>query len=577
MTVTYRSATNPSGASWSAGSHLIATPSGVAEHDLLFMVMQTTSDANFVIVPPFDWTALGGSGGGINGVDNLVVFYKEAGSSEPSSYDVLTVGSGIYGVGIFALYSSTGARLKIADFESQYNASSGNRVYPSVDFPSAGLLVCIGGGDSTAASTPPGTMTERWDITISSSKLYLMTGAVASAGASGTRTATGTAQISRCISIAIVEETPEPSNAVQFRWGNSAISGNASGGGNVTFSAPSHLGENDLLLLTLMMEDTRSVTFPAGFELVTADEINAGDEKFWVYQKTATISDIGATFDVAISGSGTVGYRGIAFAFYCIDGTPLEITSFSVKLEDGVEGGTSESLGATKDNSLYVVLVGRGSPTSVSYQLTDLTNTWKQIDSGGSGASRIALFASRLLETGASGTRTFEPSSSGLTEDHAIISLMIERLEVPAVITHDIYPSEGYYAVVYDGIDVTAYVQTGSLTAAVEQLAVLTLSMAEPQSEPGSTSWDIQLEGLLEKEIDDLLGMEALAPPDGPLKNLSIRYGAMDNGTLYSWEGDHGVGAFVGNYRIGPNTEFESIPFRASLRTSGQPTREVLT
>ena len=110
------------------------------------------------------------------------------------------------------------------------------------------------------------------------------------------------------------------------------------------------------------------------------------------------------------------------------------------------------------------------------------------------------------------------------------------------------------------------------LEGVTAQLEAQSLADDVPVEEPGGTLWRVTMEGLLGKQIDDWLGMDALSPP-ATFRDLLITVGEAGNATTYTWEGDADVGAFVENYRTGPNVQNGEIPFRAEIGTSGAPVR----
>ena len=49
--------------------------------------------------------------------------------------------------------------------------------------------------------------------------------------------------------------------------------------------------------------------------------------------------------------------------------------------------------------------------------------------------------------------------------------------------------------------------------------------------------------------------------------------GEAGGATTYTWTADDEIGAFVADYKVGPNVQFGEIPFKAEIGTSGQPVR----
>jgi hypothetical protein len=150
------------------------------------------------------------------------------------------------------------------------------------------------------------------------------------------------------------------------------------------------------------------------------------------------------------------------------------------------------------------------------------------------------------------------------------VSLLIEIYIPPP--TYRIYPSERYTSVVYNGTDITQYCRLGDLEGVTTPLDATSLADSFQTFVPGTTSWVVTIEGNLTKEIDDMLGKEALSPPS-TMRDLVITVGEATNSSTYTWTGDDEVGAFITNYKVGPNVQFGQIPFRAEIATSGAPVR----
>lgn len=151
------------------------------------------------------------AGSEITGTDNIRIYAKVAGGSEPATYDV-TFASGNGTVGMLALYSDTAAALFIDAVANQTNGS-GDRLWPSVTTTVVNsVLACFASLASSLGTTPTAGMDERYDGG-SDPRAYLMTDEIAAAGAVGTRTATGVASTSKCVAIAIAEVLTPPPDA----------------------------------------------------------------------------------------------------------------------------------------------------------------------------------------------------------------------------------------------------------------------------------------------------------------------------------------------------------------------------
>jgi len=550
VTIYVRAVTSPSGDS--SSPYTVNKPTGTLEGDFLLAAPNGVSEAIDQVLPPAGWYAV--RGGAINGNDNISAWHKVAGASEPSSYDFTSTSNTPVGIGILALYADAG-HINIDAVASQTNAS-GNRVFPSVTLSADGLVVCVGAVGSSLASTPPGGMDERWDTTISGNRAYCMTGAV-SAGDTGTITATGSTAISKCVTIGLIEAaTTYP--GVRYR---SQTNTGPSSSTSIGLVMPADIVVGDMLVAHLTLAADRTVTTPDGWEL-QASLATTGAMR--VYTKVAESGDAGATLTISFSGGSTTASLAVS-AWWSPEGHTLVIGDVQTSSTGAVSPITFPTATSTQDDAVLVMLTSKAQTTQ--YQLVNDRDMWKRYDFGAS-AIRTSMFSEYLLSVGVTGTRTAEPTSGTHAAD--MVSLIIERYVAPPI--NRIYPSEGYYTVIYDNHDVTGYCRVADLLGTVQQLDATSLADDGPVEEPGATTWKVTMDGWLTKEIDDWLGMDALRPP-ATFRDLVITMGESGNATTYTWEGDTEVGAFVENYRVGPNVQFGDIPFRAELGASGAPTR----
>lgn len=535
----------------------VGKPADVVEGDLLLLSVAVSTGA--VNIPLQDgWFLL--SQGSINGNDNIAVWVKLAGSSEPANYSVAVAASGTTGAAIAAFYSTTSQPLGITDVAFLNNtASSTNRTYPSVTFVVAGYWFCAGHHD-TFTSTPPAGFTEHFDTTISGSRLYGMSQAVTVAGATGTAAATGTAQVSKCVSIAIEEVAfvaPGP------RPRASVINASASVSSSIALTAPATILADDFLLLQLTTAASRTISDPAGWTPITPV---TGAGGIYAWYKIADGSEASATITVNFTGGSTT--MGLSLTpFFSPRGWEIALDSNSSGSFTAATSIVFPSVTVSAANSTLCVLVGRAHTTGFVPETGG--GMWRLFDSGASGC-RITLLMELMEDAGATGTRSLAWSSGTLACAGIVLALI--EIEPVAAILRRIYPSEGYYSVVYAGVDLTAYLKVGDLTGETEQLENTSLADDHPASEPGGTAWQISLGGPLTKVLDDLLGKDALGPP-ATMRDLIITIGETGNATTYTWTGTDAVGAFVAGYRVGPNVQFAEVPFRADLAVSGAPVR----
>lgn len=533
-------------------------PAGVQAGDLLLLAVGVISATANISQPPADWLLL--QEGSVNGARNISIWCKVAGASEPSTYAVTNAATQTHGLAILALYSDAAAELGIADSAWQYNTSSTNRTYPSVTTTIAnGYHVCMGhhGGFT---SVPAAGYTEHWDTTVTSSRLYCMSSALPGAGATGAINATGSAQDSRCVSVAVVE-TALVTACPRAR--DSATTGSQAATSSISVTAPASIQAGDFLLLQLTTAASRTVSDPAGWTALTG-VTGAGGIYGWY--KIADGSEASASITVDFTGGSTTMSLALT-PFFSPRNWDVQLDAQTAATLSSGTSVTFPSVTASAANATLCLLAGRAHTTA--FAPADNSDLWRYFDTGASSV-RLSLLVELLSDAGAAGTRAVA-WSSGSAACTAIVLTLIE-VEPVAAILRRIYPSEGYYSVVYAGVDLTEYLKVGDLTGETEQLDTTSLADDYPTSEPGATAWRISLGGPLTKALDDLLGKDALGPP-ATMRNLVITIGETGNATTYTWTGTSAVGAFVSNYRVGPNVQFGEVPFRADLAVSGAPVR----
>lgn len=235
----------------------ITKPAGILTGDLILLACQLSA----AIAPstfPSGFTLVTS----VTDTPGIFVYSRIADGSEASTL-TFTFASGEGIVDILVLYSDTSTPLVVDDSAAQHNASSTDREYPSVTTTvSNAYLACFGALTSNVGSTPPAGMTELVDNT-SGLRNYLMVGTVAGIGATGTRTATGTAAVGATATIAVVEDT-------NFAGADIVL-------GDVTLSAAGTVdivGEADIVL-GAVTSSAEGATPPAAPTSFTATAISA--------------------------------------------------------------------------------------------------------------------------------------------------------------------------------------------------------------------------------------------------------------------------------------------------------------
>jgi hypothetical protein len=137
----------------------------------------------------------------ITGANGIYVYTKLAGASEPANYEIYGQ-EGIESQGaISAIYSDIHASVAVkVDVVSSRTNASGDRVWDEVTTTVANTLLACFGSLENQDSAPHSGMDERYDT--GTARVYLMTQDIASAGATGSRTATGTSAASKCVAVA---------------------------------------------------------------------------------------------------------------------------------------------------------------------------------------------------------------------------------------------------------------------------------------------------------------------------------------------------------------------------------------
>lgn len=131
---------------------------------------------------------------------------------------------------------------------------------------------------------------------------------------------------------------------------------------------------------------------------------------------------------------------------------------------------------------------------------------------------------------------------------------------------------ESNYAVVYNGVDLTAYCTQADVEGLVREVEATNLASVGAESSPGSTDWTLKVSGLLEKSLDDVLGKDSIDPPS-TFRNLVVTIGPSGTRTTLTWTGSTTEGAFVQSYASQPTESTQLITWQGEIGISGGPTR----
>jgi hypothetical protein len=210
-----------------AVSITINKPASTAAGDLLVACINM-ADNTKTLSPPAGWTAIRNDiGGAGDSAVNAYSWRRVADGSEGASF-VFTVSSGS-GVLLGAIGRITGAHqtTPINANNGQVNDTSVNGTAPSVTTTSSDcLLIYWAAGQVQSLATPPGGMSEQWDVNGSTFGLFSsFEGATEdrpTAGATGSRANTWTATCDNGAQLIAI--TPAPPAVVSMAGGNVGLS-----------------------------------------------------------------------------------------------------------------------------------------------------------------------------------------------------------------------------------------------------------------------------------------------------------------------------------------------------------------
>lgn len=534
MTVTIRATTAPTAVTNTTFS--VNKPTGTLAGDLMLLMVYAANGSIPVPTLPAGWQQV--REGGVSDGDGVVVFYKVAGVSEGSSYTLTTTASQSLGLGMISLYGDTPLTIDTAAY--QVNSSSTNRTWPSVTASAAGLAVLVGALDQALTSTPPGSATEQWDVTISANKAYLMTAAVAAAGATGTYTATGSAGASDCITIVVVEAAATTYPTPDLRsWSTTSPVSSAS---SFDTTIPADVEAGDLLILHAALDADRTVTDPSGWTLLQSIAASGGIRVWW---RIAEAGDAGDTVTVSFTGGTTTIGSAIA-AFVSRGGKTLVVGASAQAVSAGATSVTFPSVAPTRANALLIALAG--SPDTTGTEPAAPNDFLERYDFGGTGV-RLVMYSEMLTAAGATGTRTANWTSASHVGN--VVSLSIEEV------------SEG---ILYNGTDLRQWLKTWSLEATVGAADTTVLNSEAKEQVALLCSWVFNCTGIWTVGLDDVFGAAVVSSQHA---NNSL-FVEIDQAVTYE-----SATAYVAQYK--PQATIDNVwVFAASIGISGAPTRGVL-
>lgn len=129
-------------------------------------------------------------------------------------------------------------------------------------------------------------------------------------------------------------------------------------------------------------------------------------------------------------------------------------------------------------------------------------------------------------------------------------------------------------SVVYNGFDLTPYLNQGSLQNTVEAIDATNFASDGKENAPGAPSFSVQIGGQWAKELDDAIGPDGITPPD-TLRTLVYSVGPTGSKVIRTWAGSATVGAFISDYTINSDNPLGIVMWTGTLTVSGVPVRTV--
>jgi Concanavalin A-like lectin/glucanases superfamily/Bacterial Ig-like domain len=192
----------------------IAKPAGTAQGDLLLAIISHQSGAAASMTPPAGWTAVPNSDYSDGNNARIHAWYKFAGASEPSSYTFTMTGSSQAIAGGMLAVTGASATPINASFGQVTGTNTLFLTAPSITTTASKTLLVYGGAiNQPLFITPPAFMRERFDVGTTGTynvRTEVATQALATAGATGVRTAyvSNSGARGAAIAIAIASSSP---------------------------------------------------------------------------------------------------------------------------------------------------------------------------------------------------------------------------------------------------------------------------------------------------------------------------------------------------------------------------------
>jgi signal peptidase I len=319
-TIVFQDAT-PATNTASGASVAVPRPSGAQSgHLLVAQVAFNTHDFTGSITAPSGWTLVRVDNDAANTIQ--AVFWRFAGSSEPSSYTFTntTGDTSRTGSGTIVAYSGVDTTTPVdAQGGTAFTSNVTALTAPSVNttVPGTRLLTLVG-QRSAGPISPAAGMAERAEATSSNQNVIeLADQAIAGAGATGTRTATSGA--SRAAIAQAVALRPVQPGLVGTGATGSAVNGSA---GTISLARPSGVTADDILVAHVVLHthtfNPDPIAAPAGWNEVRVDT-DANHVTAGVYWRKAGGSEPSSYTFTNVSGDTTQQATGVVVAYRGLD------------------------------------------------------------------------------------------------------------------------------------------------------------------------------------------------------------------------------------------------------------------
>lgn len=151
------------------GSPSVAKPTNLASGNLVLLFLQLMEDDATTASLPTDFNVVGDAGTGANATAGVRVYWKEAGGSEPATYDFGALSESA--AWVLTSVRVTGHRLvsgdpvdKLSVVEPGSTGGSSATIPAITPAEDDTLLIAAVFTRATRDFTEPGTMTERWEV-----------------------------------------------------------------------------------------------------------------------------------------------------------------------------------------------------------------------------------------------------------------------------------------------------------------------------------------------------------------------------------------------------------------------------